>query len=64
MGNKWLMWGLIIFLVSGLGWFVSVILSVVTLGKLRMAANIFGMISAASIPLAIVLAIFDRRKKK
>ncbi|OGF68829.1 hypothetical protein A3C73_01475 [Candidatus Giovannonibacteria bacterium RIFCSPHIGHO2_02_FULL_44_11] len=63
MGYKWLIWGVVIFIISGLGWFVAVVLNVVTLGGLRFAANIFGYIAAASIPVSIVLAIIDRKKK-
>jgi len=62
MGLKWLIWGFVIMLISGAGWFVSVILSVVSLGQFRIAANIFGYIAAASLPISIVLAIVDRKK--
>jgi len=64
MRIKWLIWGLILFIISGFGWFIFVILSVITLGKFRIAANIFGIISALSLPISIVLAIFDRKKIK
>lgn len=63
MKIKWLISGSIVFIVSGLGWFVFVILSVITLGKFRVPANIFGIIFALSLPISIVLAIFEKRKK-
>ncbi|OGF82980.1 hypothetical protein A2924_04490 [Candidatus Giovannonibacteria bacterium RIFCSPLOWO2_01_FULL_44_16] len=63
MGYKWLILGAVICIISGLGWFVMVILNVVSLGQFRIAANLFGYIAAASLPISVVLAIVDRKKK-
>lgn len=57
-------WGLIIFLIGLAGWFVSVIFSVVTLGKFRLLANLFGYIMVASLPVALMGELIRRIIKK
>lgn len=56
-------WGIIIFLISGLGWFVFVILSVITLGKLSWIANSFGVVAGISLPSAIICEIIRLIKR-
>jgi|GEM_PF-5500585 len=62
MKNKWLLWGVLVFLISGFGWFVSIILNVVTFLKFRSVSNVLGVVAIASMPIAIILAIFNRKK--
>lgn len=50
------------FLISGLGWFVSVVFGVVTLGKFRLAANVFGYIAVFSLPITMLIAIVHKKK--
>ncbi len=47
-------WGIIFFIVGLAGWFVSVIFAVITLGKFKLLANIFGAIFVASLPTALL----------
>ncbi|OGZ95941.1 MAG: hypothetical protein A2676_00590 [Candidatus Sungbacteria bacterium RIFCSPHIGHO2_01_FULL_51_22] len=58
-----LVWFLV-FLVSAVGWFVSVILNVVTYGQLRIVSNMLGSIAFVSLPSVILCAIFSRKKKQ
>jgi len=44
--------GAILFVVGLIGWFVSVILTVITLGAFKGVANIFGLIFLWSLPVA------------
>lgn len=61
--KKILIIGAVIFVVSVLGWFVSVIFSVVTLGtKFRLIANIFGYTALWSVPITLILALISRKK--
>ncbi len=64
MKKSFLFWGLIIFLVSGFLWFVSIVFNVITLGHFRELSNIFGIIAASSFPVAIILTIGRRIKNK
>ena len=64
MAHRPIFWGMIIFLISGLGWFVFVILSVVTLGKLSWIANSFGVVASISLPTAIMWEIVKRIKNR
>ena len=63
MVNKWLILGIIIFIISGLGWFITIIFSVITLGGFRNLANFFGIIFVVSLPSSILLAILDKKRK-
>ncbi len=45
--------GIIFFIIGAVGWVTSVVFVVVTLGKFKMLANIFGAIFVASLPLAL-----------
>lgn len=64
MKHKPIIWGLIFMVVGAVGWVFSVVLAVVTLGKLRMLANIFGYIAFFSLPIAIVWELLNKLKKK
>jgi hypothetical protein len=64
MKNKWLFWGVIVFVISIFGYVVAVIFSALTFGKFRLMANIFGYIAAWSMPVAVVLAFLNRKSKK
>lgn len=64
MEHRPIFWGIIIFLISGLGWFVFVILSVLTLGKLSWVANSFGVVAGISLPIAIIGEIVKRIKNR
>ncbi|MEK7464297.1 MAG: hypothetical protein AAB617_00780 [Patescibacteria group bacterium] len=60
-------WGLILFAIGAVGWVISVVLAVVTFGKLKILANIFGIVFALSLPASLVLELiswFRKRRKK
>ncbi|MEK7151605.1 MAG: hypothetical protein AAB784_02755 [Patescibacteria group bacterium] len=66
MGNKIFAYGIAIFLVGGAGWFVAVILAVITLGKLRDAANFLGVATGVGFLMIIIGGIsklLNRHKK-
>ncbi|OGN04318.1 MAG: hypothetical protein A2831_01295 [Candidatus Yanofskybacteria bacterium RIFCSPHIGHO2_01_FULL_44_17] len=63
MGNKILLWGVIIFMVGGIGWFVAVIPSVITFGELRNIANLFGIAAGLGMLMIVLGAIFKLLKK-
>mgnify|MGYP001562474105 CR=1 FL=1 len=47
-------WGIIFFIIGALGWVTSVVFAVVTLGKFKLLANIFGYIFLTSLPAALL----------
>lgn len=47
-------WGLIFFGVGAVGWVISVVLAVVTLGAFKSLTYVFGIIFAVSLPVATV----------
>lgn len=55
MPKKIILWGLLVSLIGLFGWVVFVILSVLTLGKFRDAANIFGYIGLFSLPASVLI---------
>src|SRR3989338_4402205 len=57
-------WGLIFFGVGAVGWVVSVVLTIVTLGALKFLTYIFGILFALSLPVALVweLALWIKKK--
>jgi len=59
-----IVWGLLISLIGLLGWWASVILSIVTLGKIQKLANFFGILMITGLPVAVVweLARYVRRR--
>ena len=63
MGNKILLWGVIVFMVGGVGWFVAVILSVITFGELRNIANFFGIAAGLGV-LIITIGLISKLLKK
>ena len=46
-------WGISIFIIGIIGWVISVVLAVVTLGSMKALANIFGIVVLASIPVGV-----------
>jgi len=67
MHRRPIVWGIILLLVGGAGWFVSVILSALTGGAFRDVANFCGIVAAASLPVAaaaeLILWRIRRRMK-
>lgn len=61
-----IIWGLIVFALSVVGFVFSVVINVVTLGHFRLLSNILGYIFILSIPVAIVaeLLMWLLRKRK
>ena len=59
-------WGLLVCVIGLIGWVISVVLTVVTLGSMRMLANIFGVLFIASVPVAAVFELIRwiRQKNK
>jgi len=59
-------WGLIAFAICAVGWVLFTVVAVVTLGTIRAPANFFGILMAASIPVAVLveLILWVKRKKK
>ena len=57
MLRKPLFWGFAAFSIAVLGWFISIIVSVLTNGALKDAANIFGYVAIASLPVAGILEL-------
>ncbi len=47
-------WGIIFFVLGALGWVTFIVFAVVTLGKFKLLANIFGVIFLASLPAALL----------
>ena len=64
MRRRPLFWGMVWFLLCGAGWFVSVIMSVITVGAFREMANLFGIAAVASVPVTIVLEIIWIKQRK
>ena len=59
-----ILWGIILFLISAVGWVISVVLAVVTLGAFKILTYIFGILFIASLPVAIILELIRWIKKK
>lgn len=61
-----IVWGLLISLIGLLGLWTSIILSIVTLGKLQILGNFFGVLMVVGLPVAVVweLARYIRQRKK
>jgi len=62
-----IIWGIIIFALSVVGFVFSIVLNVVTLGHFRLLSNILGYVFILSIPVAIVAELFSwllRRREK
>ena len=58
-------WGIILMLIGAIGWVISVVLAVVTFGATKILANIFGIMFAISLPIALVAELIRwiRRRK-
>lgn len=63
MRHKPIIWGLIFFGIGAVGWVISVVLAVITLGSLKFLTYIFGYLFALSLPIGIVLEIILRLKR-
>lgn len=57
-------WGLILCIIGALGWVVFTVVAVITLGTVRAPANFFGLLMAASLPVAAIveLGLWIRRR--
>jgi len=59
-----ILWGLIFFAIGAVGWVISVVLAVVSLGALVSLTYIFGILMIASLPVVIVWEIFLKFRKR
>ena len=59
-----ILWGLIFFVIGAVGWVISVVLTIVSLGALVSLTYIFGTLMIASLPVAIVWEIFLKFRKR
>ena len=64
MVHRPIFWGTICLLIGISGWFVSVILSVLTLGHFNVWANFFASIAYLGFPISIIWEIFLKIKNK
>ena len=55
-------WGILFFIIGALGWVIGIVFTAVSLGKLRVLANLFGYIAIFSLPTALVLELIRKRK--
>ncbi|MBI2064726.1 MAG: hypothetical protein HYT62_01590 [Candidatus Yanofskybacteria bacterium] len=63
MGNRPIIWGLIFFGIGTVGWVVSVVFNVVTLGAFAWISNVLGIIALLSLPIALICELIRRKKK-
>jgi len=56
-------WGIIIFIVSLIGFVISIVFNVVTLGAFRWVSNVLGIIALLSLPVALLWELIRRKKK-
>ena len=64
MVRRSIIWGLIFFGIGAVGWVFSVVLTVVTIGKLKFLTYIFGTLLVASLPVGLVGELILWIKKK
>jgi len=57
-------WGLIASAICAVGWVISTVFAVVTLGSFRTLANVFGILMIASVPVALVCEVILWIKKR
>ncbi|OGN04649.1 MAG: hypothetical protein A3B99_04030 [Candidatus Yanofskybacteria bacterium RIFCSPHIGHO2_02_FULL_44_12b] len=57
-----ILWGIIVLVLSAIGWVISVVLNVVTLGSLRWVSNMFGIIALFSIPASVIWEIIRKKR--
>lgn len=55
-------WGMLFFIIGALGWVIGIVFAAVSLGKLRVLANLFGYITIFSLPTALVFELIRKRK--
>ena len=63
MSKKPILIGLGISLIGLCGWFLLIILNVLTLGHFRSADNFFGMLMLWGLPAGVIVAIIRRLRK-
>ena len=59
-----ILWGIILFIVGAVGWVISVVFAVVTLGTLKLLTFVFGALFIFSLPVAVVLELTKWLKRK
>ena len=57
-------WGIIICAVSLMGWVVSIVFNVVTLGAFRWVSNVLGIVAFVSLPVAVIVKLIRTRSIK
>ena len=56
--------GIILSIIGAIGWVVSVVLAIITLGATKTLAYIFGILFIASLPIAVVCELIRLLKNK
>ncbi|MEK9157665.1 MAG: hypothetical protein AAB638_00590 [Patescibacteria group bacterium] len=56
-------WGVIFFVIGILGWVAGVVFAVVSVGKLRLLPNIFGIIAIISLPIALIAELARKKNR-
>ena len=64
MPKKIIIWGAAVSVAGILGWFLFVILSVLTFGKFRDAANFFGYVGLLGFPVSVVIWMMGKLFKR
>ena len=64
MKRRPIFWGIILLIIGIIGWFISVILAVVTLGHFRQSANFFGALAYIGFPASLVFEFVKWIKKR
>jgi hypothetical protein len=52
---------MIIFTLALVGWVVSIVFNVLTIGAFRWISNVLGIIALVSLPIAVVVHLFQKR---
>ena len=60
MGNRPIVWGIIVFVVSLVGFVISVVFNVITFGAFRWISNALGIIAFLSLPIALIWKLIRR----
>ena len=55
--------GVIFFVIGILGWVAGVVFAVVSVGKLRLLPNIFGIIAIISLPIALIAELARKKNR-
>lgn len=59
-----ILWGTIFLCVGAVGWVISVVFVVITLGAFKISSYVFGVLFVASLPIALIFELFRFIKKK